>query len=53
MTQRIQLSKKDILEFQDIYLKAYGISLSDTEAEQEAIRLLEFMSFMLYEHGMV
>jgi hypothetical protein len=49
MTQRIQLSKRDIQEFQFLYFKAYGIALSDEKAEKEAIRLLEFMSFMLYE----
>ncbi len=49
MTQHFNLSKKDIDEFKYLYYKAYKIDLSDEKAEQEAIKLLEFMSFIFYE----
>ncbi len=51
MTLRFNLTESDIEDFKSIYYKAYRIVLTNDEAQKEAIRLLEFMSFMFYEQN--
>jgi len=41
----MKLSKKAIDGFKKLYLKKYGITLSDTEANDKAVRLLIFYRF--------
>jgi hypothetical protein len=41
----MKLSKKAIDDFKKLYLKKYGIALSDVEANDKAYRLLIFYRF--------
>jgi hypothetical protein len=40
------LSRKAIDEFKEIYLDEFGADLSDTEAEQRALEVLDFFCLL-------
>jgi hypothetical protein len=42
----IQLSEKDIKEFQELYKRDYKMSLSFEDAKEQAEHLLDFMAFI-------
>jgi len=41
----MQLSKKAIEEFKRIYLKRYGVSLTESQANDLGVRILHFYRF--------
>jgi len=47
MTQYFELKQKDIEEFKKLYLKHFGIELSDTNAQLLAHHLIAFVSFVI------
>ena len=43
----MKLSAEDIEEFKTIYRKEYGVELSDSDAEEQAQRLLRFFKAIM------
>lgn len=39
----MNISKEAIIEFKDLYLKEYGIQLTDSEAMEQGLRLIRFV----------